>query len=396
MTGPVFVTRPAVDTPQHANISIQFLAMPLILVCVWGLFAILNPQFLSPRNLSMLLIELSVTATLAVGMLLIILPGHIDLSAGSGVGLLGGLAAVLVFHFAWPAPLAMLVAIITGVVLWGGMGLAIAKLRIQAFVITLGGLLVFKGLFWLIIQSSTVSVVGSEGRNLYSLLTTAYLPRDWGLFAIIPLAVVVSLSQWSKRRMRLRAGMQTDSRETTFLKGFAAIQTVALAILVCNRYRGVPVSLLILGGVSILVHLLIRHTIVGRYLIAIGGNQEAAFACGVPVDRTVVLAFSIMGAIAALTGFMQTAYAGASTTTVGELMELDAIAACVIGGASLKGGRGTVLGTLLGALIMASLLNGMTLLALAPELKLIVRGSVLVVAVLMDVKMKSRHVWQGG
>ncbi len=118
--------------------------------------------------------------------------------------------------------------------------------------------------------------------------------------------------------------------------------------------------------------------------------QEAAVACGVPVDRTVTLAFMIMGGIVAITGFMQTAYAGASTTTVGELMELDAIAACVIGGASLKGGRGTVLGTLLGALIMASLLNGMTLLAVAPELKLIVRGSVLVLAVLLDVRFKSR------
>ena len=107
------------------------------------------------------------------------------------------------------------------------------------------------------------------------------------------------------------------------------------------------------------------------------------------MDRTVAIAFAIMGAIVGLTGFMQTAYAGASTTTVGELMELDAIAACVIGGASLKGGRGTVLGTMMGALIMASLLNGMTLLALAPEFKLIVRGVVLVLAVLMDVRFKS-------
>ncbi len=128
----------------------------------------------------------------------------------------------------------------------------------------------------------------------------------------------------------------------------------------------------------------------GRYLYAIGGNAEAAVACGVPVGRTVVGAFMIMGAIVALTGFMQTAYAGASTTSVGELMELDAIAACVIGGASLKGGRGTVLGTMSGALIMASLLNGVTLMAVAPEWKLIIRGLVLVLAVWMDVRLKDR------
>ena len=380
----------AIDASRQSRISIQFLAMPLILVCVWGLFALLNPHFLSPRNLSMLMIELSVTATLAIGMLLVILPGHIDLSAGSGVGMLGGLAAVLVFYHHWPAPFAMLVATSAGVVLWGGMGLAIVKLRIQAFVITLGGLLVFKGLFWLAIRSSTVPVVGTEGQNCFSHLTTAYVTPGWGLLATIPVAVVILVSQWSHHKLRARAGLQCESRETLFLKGFVAFQTVLLVVVMCNSYRGVPVSLIILSGVSLLVHLMIRHMIFGRNLVAIGANQEAAFACGVPVDRTVTIAFAMEGAIVSLTGFMQTAYAGASTTSVGDLMELDAIAACVIGGASLKGGRGTVLGTLLGALVMASLLNGMTLLALAPELKLIVRGVVLVLAVVMDVKLKSR------
>jgi D-xylose transport system permease protein len=371
------------------GVSVQFLAMPLILVGIWGLFALLNPQFLGPRNLSMLMIELSVTATLAVGMLLVILPGHIDLSAGSGVGLLGGLAAVLVFHFNWPAPAAMLVSLLAGVAIWSGMGLAIVKLRIQAFIITLGGLLAFKGLFWLVIQSSTVPVVGTEGRNLYSLLTTGYVPPAWGLVAMLPIAAVIFLAPLVGRHVRWTTNRPGESSETEFLRGFVMFQSVLLAVLICNRYRGVPMSLVILCGLSLLIHVLIRHTAFGRYLIAIGNNQAAAYVCGIPVERTVTVAFLIMGAIVAVTGFMQTAYAGASTTTVGELMELDAIAACVIGGASLKGGRGTVLGTLLGALIMASLLNGMTLMAVAPEIKLIVRGTVLVLAVLMDVKLKS-------
>src|SRR6185312_4250878 len=121
------------------------------------------------------------------------------------------------------------------------------------------------------------------------------------------------------------------------------------------------------------VYVLTRHTALGRYLYAIGGNQEAAILSGVPVERVVISAFGLMGLIVAMTGFMQTAYAGATTSTVGELMELDAIAACVIGGTSLKGGRGTVLGVLFGALIMTSLLNGMTLLAVSPETKYIAR-----------------------
>ena len=136
-----------------------------------------------------------------------------------------------------------------------------------------------------------------------------------------------------------------------------------------------------------LVYFLTRHTPFGRYLYAIGGNEEAARLSGIRVDRVLIGAFAFMGAMVALTGFMTTAYSGASTTTVGELMELDAIAACVIGGTALKGGRGTVWGVLLGALIMTVLLNGMTLLAVTPEMKFIARGTVLAVAVWLDVRL---------
>jgi ribose/xylose/arabinose/galactoside ABC-type transport system permease subunit len=130
----------------------------------------------------------------------------------------------------------------------------------------------------------------------------------------------------------------------------------------------------------------------GRYLYAIGGNEEAAIISGIPVERVTIGAFTLMGAIVALTGYMQTAYGGSSTTTVGDLMELDAVAACVIGGVSLKGGRGSVLGVLCGALIMACLLNGMSLLAVEPEKKYIARGAVLILAVWMDVRLSRRGV----
>ncbi|MEK7728973.1 MAG: ATPase, partial [candidate division KSB1 bacterium] len=125
-------------------------------------------------------------------------------------------------------------------------------------------------------------------------------------------------------------------------------------------------------------------------LYAIGDNEEAAILSGIPVQKVIVGAYALLGAIVALTGYMQTAYAGASTTTVGDLMELDAIAACVIGGTSLRGGRGTVLGVLFGALIMTSLLNGMTLLAVSPEMKFITRGIVLILAVWMDMVLSKK------
>jgi D-xylose transport system permease protein len=150
----------------------------------------------------------------------------------------------------------------------------------------------------------------------------------------------------------------------------------------------VPLPLLILSATAVTVYFLTQHTPFGRYLYAIGGNEEAAVLSGIAVNRVLIGAYVLMGVTVALTGFMTTAYSGSSTTTVGDLMELDAIAACVIGGTALRGGRGTVWGVIFGALIMTALLNGMTLLAVAPEIKFIARGAVLTLAVWMDVRLR--------
>jgi D-xylose transport system permease protein len=176
------------------------------------------------------------------------------------------------------------------------------------------------------------------------------------------------------------------AEDTGFLRLFTGCQCLLLFVLIANQYRGIPLPAVLCGGIAACLWVLTRHTPFGRHLYAIGGNEEAAVVSGIPVRRVVTMAYTIMGGIVALTGFMQTAYAGASTTTVGELMELDAVAACVIGGVSLKGGRGSVPGVLFGAALMAALLNGMTLLAFPPELKFIARGTVLALAVWLDVR----------
>jgi D-xylose transport system permease protein len=357
------------------------------LAALWVFFAWREPVFLSARNLSLLSIELAVTATLALGMLLVLLPGQIDLSAGSGVGLAGAIAAVLITWHGVPAPLALLLAAIAAVLVWALMGALIIVERVPAFIITLGGLLVFRGLHWLVIRNSTVPVVAGGSRNLYSMLTTAFLSplAGYGLGALAIVALVF-ISQ-RRRAARRNIGLPVADTERHVIGLFIAAQTVALAVIVTNGYRGVPLALVILATVALLVHVVTIHTPFGRYLYAIGGNEEAAVVSGVPVRNTVIGAFVLMGAIVALTGFMQTAYAGASTTTIGSLMELDAIAACVIGGTSLRGGRGNVVGVLFGALIMASLLNGMTLMAVSPEAKYIARGGVLALAVWLDLRV---------
>ncbi|MBL9183354.1 MAG: hypothetical protein JNN17_14540 [Verrucomicrobiaceae bacterium] len=373
------------------RLSLRDFSIPLALLAVMAFFAVAAPEFLSARNLSNLMVELSITATLAMGMLLIILPGHIDLSAGSGVGLLGGIASVFVFHHELMAPVSLLLGLLAGVSIWLGMGAFIVKERMPSFIVTLGALLIFKGLFWQVIDNATVPVAPGGQTNAYSLLTTYYLPTSlgWALAEVLVVALVVT--QVLARKKRLEHGFEADSPEMMFLRLFIAAQAIALFVLVTGQFRGIPLPSLILGVVSFAVYVITQHTALGRHLYAIGGNAEAALVSGVPVNRAVIAAFGCMGGIVAITGFMQTAYAGSSTTTVGELMELDAVAACVIGGVSLRGGRGTVLGVLLGAMIMTALINGMTLMSLQPEHKFIARGSVLILAVWMDMRLSRRQ-----
>ncbi len=375
---------------MKTKLTLRDFSLLFSLLVIGTFFALAAPQFLSSRNLSMLAVELAITATLALGMLLVILPGHIDLSVGSGVGLMGGIASVLIFNHHWPAGAAIAVSVAVALLLWMAMGSLIVRQRIPAFIITLGGLLIFKGAFWLVIGSRTIPVVAGGQSNLYSLLTTFYLPpvASGGLVALVFAGLV--LLNLRARRRRSALGFAVDDAEIAFLKLFLTAQGLLLFVLTVNQFRGIPLPVVILGCVALVIQVITRHTPFGRHLYAIGGNEEAAFVSGVPVQRTVIGAFTLLGGIVAVTGLMQTAYAGASTTTVGDSMELDAIAACVIGGTSLRGGRGSVLGVIFGALIMACLLNGMTLLAVAPEMKFIVRGVVLTLAVWMDVKLAKR------
>lgn len=361
-------------------------AMAAVWIAMVAVFAILSPAFLGARNVSMLAIELSVTATLAVGMLLVILPGQIDLAAGSGVGLFGGLAAVLVFERGVPALPAMIIAIAAAALIWRAVGRIIVGQGVPAFIVTLGGLLVLRGVHWLVIHDATVPVSRGGDVNAYLMLTTYYMPPRaalalWVIVTAIVFGAVV-------RRARTGGADSPARSELRVMQAFLGSQVALLFVLLTNQYRGLPLAALVLAAVAFVTWVVTAHMPLGRHLYAIGGNAEAAHLSGVPVERVIVLAYTLLGAIVGLTGLLQTAYAGASTTTVGNLMELDAIAACVIGGASLRGGRGTVPGVLLGALVIATLQNGMTLLSVSPEMKLIARGLVLGLAVWADVRVQ--------
>jgi D-xylose transport system permease protein len=237
-----------------------------------------------------------------------------------------------------------------------------------------------------VIHNSTVPVSRGDADNLYSLLTTYYLPPKAGFALAAAVIAALGTLQWRSRTGRAAHGLALPAAWKVSARFLFSATAILIAVDKFNDFRGVPLSLLILAGAAGVVYFLTQHTPFGRYLYAIGGNEEASVLSGIPVERVVIGAYGLMGVAVALTGFMTTAYSGASTTTVGDLMELDAIAACVIGGTALKGGRGSVWGVIMGALIMAALLNGMTLLAVSPEIKFIARGTVLTLAVWMDVK----------
>ena len=373
------------------RLSFRDFSLVLALVAIVAVFTWQSPVYLDPRNLSNLAVEFSIIAVLALGVFLILLPGQTDLSTGSGVGLFGGVAAVLLTNQLWPAPVAMGAAFVGAVTLWALMGLLIVKQRIPAFIITLAGMLVFRGLHWLVIQNNTIPVRTGGQDNLLSSLTTWYLPGWAGWVIVGVVAVTLGISALKARARRRQHDLSVDDADTAFAGWLIPVQLLILLVVVMNQFNGVPLPMLILGITAVVVYILSRHTPFGRHLYAIGGNAEASRVSGIPVERTIVTAFALCGVTVALTGFLQTSYAGSSSATIGQYLELDAIAACVIGGVSLAGGKGTVAGVLFGALIMTALLNGMTLLAMSPEFKLIARGLVLALAVWMDVYLSRRR-----
>ena len=221
--------------------SLRDFSLVIALLVICGFFAAVSPQFLGARNLSLLMTELSITATLALGMLLIILPGHIDLSVGSGVGLLGGIASVpdvrtslarAARHGSHPCS--------TGLLIWYCMGNLVVRQRMPAFIITFGGLLVFKGFFWLVIHNSTIPIVQGGRSNLYSILTTYYLPPLLGYVLAAAVVVLLVWAQLHARKVRREHGFTLESSELVFLKLFLTAQLIFLFVVVTNQFRGIP------------------------------------------------------------------------------------------------------------------------------------------------------------
>ncbi|MET3432545.1 D-xylose transport system permease protein [Herbaspirillum seropedicae] len=364
----------------------KIIALLIAIAIIWGFFSFMTDGgFVTPRNLSNLLRQMSVTGILACGMVLVIIAGEIDLSVGSLLGLLGGIAALLDVSHHLPLALNLVLALGFGLALGLLNGYLTAYLGIPSFIVGLGGMLAFRGILLGITGGLTIAPVSDN--MVY--LGQGYLPPQMGVALGIALFVLALALTWMSRMNRSRHGLPLAALWRDALK-VVVIGAVLLAFVrTLNSYDGIPVPVLLLLALLGLFSYVSTQTVFGRRIYSVGSNMEATRLSGVNVQAVKLWVFGIMGVMCALAGLVNTARLAAGSPSAGNMGELDAIAACFIGGTSMRGGSGTIYGALIGALVMASLDNGMSMLDVGTYWQMIVKGSILVLAVWVDVSTRS-------
>ncbi|MGW4213868.1 multiple monosaccharide ABC transporter permease [Lentzea sp. NPDC004789] len=374
-----------------------YVAFALIVV----LFAVLTDgALLQPQNISNIIVQNSYVLILAIGMILVIIGGHIDLSVGSTVALTGAVCAVLTVQWGLPWPVAVLLTLLAGALIGAAQGYWIAYFGIPAFIVTLAGMLVFRAL--------TLTTLGNQGigpfpdaiRSLSNGFTGGYLGNVGlgplggadlvSLLAGLACVAGFALSQWRKRAARLGYGQTVDSMPVFVLK-LVGVAVVVMAVVVqLARFRNLPWVLVLLAALALGYSLMANNSVFGRHIYSIGGNLQAATLSGVKVKAVTFWVFVNMGALAALAGVIFAGRLNQAGPTAGTSFELDAIAAAFIGGAAVQGGVGKVVGAITGGLIMGVINNGMSLIGAPSERVMLVKGLVLLAAVAYDVWTKRR------
>jgi len=357
------------------------------LLSIWVLFSLLHERFLTATNLSNLFLQMSVTSILAIGMVLVIVAGHIDLSVGSLVGLTGGIAAILNVWYDWNTIPVIVVTIAIGAAVGFIQGWIIAYKAVPAFIVTLGGMLVFRGILFGISGSVTIAPLSPSLKSIGQSYTSDPIGWAFGIAGLLLVGFLVL----RKRASRLRYGFEVEPLAVSLLR-MAVIGVLIIGfVAVMNSYKGIPVPFVMVVVLALLFTFISKNTTFGRQIYAIGGNQEAARLSGINIRRRVLMVFVLCNTLAAIAALVLTARLNAATMNAGQNYELDAIAACVIGGTSLIGGSGTIAGALIGALVMASLDNGMSLMNMESFWQYIVKGGILVLAVYVDIYSRNRR-----
>ena len=359
-------------------------SVPVIvaLILIWGIFQILNPNFLSPRNITNLFVQIADIGVISIGIVMVLLLGEIDLSVGSVSGLGAGVMAVLNVKHGVPAIIAVTGGVLTGTVIGFLQGFWFTRFKIPSFVVTLAGLLAWEGALILILGTTGTINVFDPGIDA---IAGNFLSATQGwVLAVVGLVAFIGGMLLTRRR-RAAAGLELGRVTGVIIRAAIAVVLVLVAVFILNSDRGIPLAAIILVGLVVFFDYVVRRTRFGRHVLAVGGNAESARRAGISVTGIRLAVFTLAGALAAFGGIIATSRVLAvSQSSGGGDVLLNSIAAAVIGGTSLFGGRGTIWSALTGALVIGSINNGLDLLALSAAIKFMVTGGVLLAAVTVD------------
>ncbi|WP_319005787.1 multiple monosaccharide ABC transporter permease [Metabacillus niabensis] len=369
-------------------------SMIIALVFIMILFQVLTDGLLlKPLNITNLILQNSYILVLAIGMVLVIITGHIDLSVGSVAAFVGAISAILMVNYEMPTFLAVIISLLVGAIIGAWQGFWIAYVKIPAFIVTLAGMLLFRGATMIVLEGKSIAPFPES----FQKISSGFIP-DIGSGSIhvltliigFALSIIYVFTQIKSRRTELKYNVEVSSTGMFVLKLVGLVAILNIFTYVLATYEGIPNILIILGVLIILYTFVTNKTKAGRHVYAIGGNEKAAQLSGIKTKRMTFWVFVNMGVLSALSGLLFAARLNAATPKAGNLFELDAIAACFIGGASAYGGIGTVPGAIIGGLVMGIMNNGMSLLGLGIDWQQGIKGLVLLLAVAFDIYNKNK------
>ena len=377
------------------KINIRQYGMFIALVFIIVLFQILSDGILlKPLNITNIILQNSYILVLAIGMVLVIITGNIDLSVGSIAAFIGAISAILMINLELPVVLAVVLCLLLGALIGAWQGYWIAYVRIPAFIVTLAGMLLFRGLTLVVLEGKSIAPFPVT----FQKISSGFLPdlfNGAGLHILtialgILLSIIYVFLEWRERRSQQRYNFEVSPIAIFVLKNLALITLLNVFTYVLATYEGIPNILVILFFLIVIYTFITNKTVVGRHVYALGGNEKAAKLSGIKTSRVTFWVFVNMGVLSALSGLIFAARLNAATPKAGNLFELDAIAAAFIGGASASGGIGTVIGAIIGGLVMGVMNNGMSLLSVGIDWQQAIKGLVLLLAVAFDLYTKNK------
>jgi putative multiple sugar transport system permease protein len=377
--------------------NIREYGMYIALVVIMLTFSIATDGlFMSSRNISNLINQTGYIAVLAVGMTLILIIRHIDLSVGFVAGFLGAVAAILLTKAGMPVFATILIVLACGALIGVIIGFLVTKMGIPSFVATLAGMLVFRGALLRVTSGTGTIIIPNKSFNA---IGNGFIPDIAHISGIHTLTLVIGVvaiglyiwSEFNNRRDKLKYNFEVLSTLMFTVKLIFVSSVIGYITWTLSGYNGLSWTVVVVIIVVLIYNFITNKTVLGRHIYAVGGNPDAAKLSGINVNKITLIVFSSMSMLAALSGILFTARLQSATTTAGTLFELDAIAAAYVGGVSAAGGVGKVTGSIIGAFVMASLINGMNLMGVDISYQYIIRGAVLVAAVIFDVKTRNKR-----